>query len=82
MPMPARGKRIRVTARLPPDDFREAATRARNRGWSMSDYVAYCVAREVGSRRAKQHVSKTPLRYPTGVLEHEDDNDRYEMADG
>jgi hypothetical protein len=77
MPMPARGKRIRVTARLPPDDFREAATRAKNRGWSMSDFIGFCVAREVRNHhRPKRHAGKTPLTYPT-VVEHEDDDDAW-----
>lgn len=47
VPMPKKGVRARVTVRVPIDDFREAATRARSRRWSMSEYVAYCIEREI-----------------------------------
>lgn len=46
--MPSRGRRIRVTARLPYDEFREASIRQQRLGWSMSDFIAYCVRRELG----------------------------------
>ena len=52
--MPARGPRQRVTVRLPYDEYREAAVRARQRGWSFSDYVGYCVAKELGVARGSR----------------------------
>jgi hypothetical protein len=50
VPMPSKGKRIALTVRLPFDEYREVSVRARGRGWSLSDYVGFCVAREIGGR--------------------------------
>ncbi|HEY6414823.1 MAG TPA: hypothetical protein VIX41_01255 [Acidimicrobiales bacterium] len=47
MPSRSRGPRIATTVRMPYDEYREMARRARARGWSMSDYIAYCVAQQV-----------------------------------
>lgn len=52
--MPSKGRRQAITVRLPYDDYREAAIRARGRGWSMSDYIGYCVAVTIGSRKVKR----------------------------
>lgn len=49
--MPHRGKRLQLTLRLPPDLYAEVARRARGRGWSLSDYVAWCVANEIRPKR-------------------------------
>lgn len=51
VPMPHRGPRMQLTVRLPLDEYREVAVRAQGRGWSMSDYIAYCVARTLGTRK-------------------------------
>jgi len=45
-----RGRRIAVTVRLPFDLYREVASRADFKGWSMSDYVNWCIAKEVSSK--------------------------------
>lgn len=70
MPMPARGPRIRITARIAPDDFRECAKRAQNRGWTMSDYVAWVIGKELrgqsqGHKRSGPRVKvvETPTPY-------------------
>ena len=42
-----KGPRIATTVRLPFDHYREAILRAKARNWSMSDYVGWCVAKEV-----------------------------------
>lgn len=46
--MPHRGRRIAITVRLPYDEYREMASRARGRGWSLSDFIGFCVRREMG----------------------------------
>lgn len=61
MPMAHRGNRIQLTIRLPVDEYREASVRARARGWSLSDFVGYCVAREIAGKRS----TKNPLKLPT-----------------
>lgn len=57
MPMPHKGHRIALTIRLPYDDYRQVAYRAKGRGWSLSQYVAYCVGTELGrtNRAAIRH---------------------------
>lgn len=50
VPRRARGNRIALTIRLPYDLYREVAVRAKARNWSMSDYVAFCVARELSGK--------------------------------
>jgi len=57
MPRRNRGQRIALTIRLPYDVYREVATRARGRNWSMSDYVAWCVAKEISGKYAPQRVT-------------------------
>lgn len=39
-----------LTVRLPFELYREVALRAGARNWSLSDYVTFCVAREVSGR--------------------------------
>lgn len=46
-----------MTIRLPYDEYREVAVRARARNWSLSDYVGYCVVRELSPKDAKAHVT-------------------------
>jgi len=38
---------------MPVDVFREASLRAGARRWNFSDYVAWCVEKEVGMARLK-----------------------------
>lgn len=54
MPRPAKAGRIRITARLPFDVYREAARRATDKGWSMSDFIAYAVANEITYTRRQE----------------------------
>jgi len=54
-----RGARIQMTVRLPPDEYREVSIRARGRGWSMSDYVGWCVAKELRPNNAR--LQRDPL---------------------
>ena len=56
-----------MTVRLPYDEYREVASRARRRGWSMSDYVGWCVAKELtgkanGRGELPKSVEADPLR--------------------
>lgn len=60
MPMAHRGPRMPLTVRLPFDLYKEVAIRARARNWSLSDYVTYCVARELGT--VMRRVDQTPPR--------------------
>jgi len=58
MPRQNRGARIALTIRLPFDVYREVSVRAKARNWSMSDYVAWCVAKEIsGKYIAKERVT-------------------------
>lgn len=43
MPQPYRGRRVKMTIRLPADVYDEAAARAAARRWNMSTYVGWCV---------------------------------------
>lgn len=65
MPQPSRGPRLRVTARLPVDVFREAALRASQRGWSMSDYISFCVSREIQGQKKPSRVATGTPAYVT-----------------
>ena len=46
-----------TTVRLPLDDYRECAVRAAARNWSMSDYIGYCVARELDPKKRNAKVT-------------------------
>ena len=48
-----KGKRVALTVRLPFDEYREVAVRARGRNWSLSDYVGFCVRRELDPKTRK-----------------------------
>jgi len=61
MAMPYKGQRVALTIRLPIDDYREVAIRAKARGWSMSDYVNYCVGVTTGTRK-NTRVGENPVR--------------------
>lgn len=50
MPTPYRGQRVPITVRLPVDEYREVCIRAKKRRWSLSDYIGYCVEREIIGR--------------------------------
>ena len=45
---------MQLTVRLPVDEYREVATRARARGWSMSDYAGWCIANELSGKRGRR----------------------------
>lgn len=57
--MPNRGPRLQVTVRLPYDEYREVARRARSRNWSLSDYIGYCIGKEIGAGRKTTGPGKT-----------------------
>lgn len=78
--MPHRGRRVQATVRLPFDEYREVAVRARARGWSMSDYIGWCVARQLGNRPG--HMD--PLGFKAGVTESRNKQSPYSTvsADG
>lgn len=79
MPMPHRGQRVALTIRLPYDEYREVAVRAKGRGWSMSDYIGYCVGREVKSKAHKQRVTEGQSLHVDRVFR---DEDKGEYGDG
>ena len=56
MPRQNRGARIALTIRLPFDVYREVSVRAKARNWSMSDYVAWCVAKEISGKYVPSRV--------------------------
>ena len=57
MPRRHRGQRIALTVRLPFDIYREVAIRAKARNWSLSDYVAWCVAKEISGKYVPKRVT-------------------------
>ena len=61
MAMPSKGHRVATTIRLPYDDYRDAVARARARGWSLSQYIAYAVGRDLGKSR------ETAARHAPGL---------------
>ena len=46
-----------MTVRLPFDMYREMNVRAEARNWSMSDYVAWCVAKELSGKYVQTKVT-------------------------
>jgi len=57
MPRRARGPRIALTIRLPYDIYREVCVRAEARNWSLSDFVSFCVAKEISGKFRKTGVN-------------------------
>lgn len=49
MPQPYKGRRMALTVRLPMDLYVEATRQAKHRQWSISHYVAYCVAAQTAT---------------------------------
>lgn len=47
MPQPSKGRRVRITVRVPYDLHAEAAKRAKGRRWNMSDYVGWCIEQQI-----------------------------------
>lgn len=64
MPQPYKGRRIALTVRLPVDLYTEASRMAARRQWSLSHFVAYCVAREAkaGSKKSRPAITGAQLR--------------------
>jgi hypothetical protein len=70
VPRRHRGNRIPITIRLPFDLYREVSIRARARNWSMSDYIGWCVAKELSGKYVRtQTVTEQPNRDTTAVAE-------------
>lgn len=68
MPQRHKGNRVALTIRLPFDLYREVAIRARGRNWSMSDYVSFCVAKELsGKYRRADEVRQHPVQDVVGI---------------
>jgi hypothetical protein len=73
MPMTPRGPRLRLTVRLPYDEAKEVFRRARARNWSVSDYVAFCIAREIGVKTARERGGHHVSPYAAQNMRSEDD---------
>jgi len=58
-----KGPRIATTVRLPFDHYREAAQRAKGRNWSLSDYVGWCVAKEVDPKNTRDRATGGSKEY-------------------
>lgn len=75
--MPRMGPRIRLQTWLPADDFREIAKRAAGRGWTMSAYLRWLVAKEIRPDKGRGHHGATVRRrateFPSPYLEAVDD---------
>jgi hypothetical protein len=61
-----RGSRLQITVRLPVDEYREVAVRARARGWSLSDYIGWCVVKELSPDKKGRAGPQDPLGLSTG----------------
>lgn len=71
MPSAHRGKRIACTVRLPFDEYREVVLRAQKRRWSISDYIGYCVEREIIGRPVE---ARTPTGADPALFRNFDDS--------
>jgi hypothetical protein len=65
VPQPYKGRRIKLTVRLPYDVHAEAAVRAKARRWNMSEYVGWCVEQAVNPSRvrAQERIDPTQPHY-------------------
>lgn len=52
---------MQITVRLPVDEYREVALRARARGWSLSDYIGWCVVKELKPHKNGRGGQRDPL---------------------
>lgn len=61
MPQPYKGRRIKLTIRLPYDVHAEAAARAHARRWPLGEYIGWCVENQVspGAARARERLDPT-----------------------
>jgi hypothetical protein len=48
VPMPSKGVRVQCTSRIPADVHRAAVREARNRGWSLNDYLVSSLRAAIG----------------------------------
>jgi hypothetical protein len=71
-----------LTVRLPYDLYREVSRRAETRGWSISDYVAYCVGREVLGKVAGRAITPRRGRALASVAAAMPKDDAWEGGDG
>ena len=71
MPQVYKGRRVKLTIRLPHDVHQEAALRAAARRWDMSTYIGWCVENQQNPARVRaaerrdptnDHVSEAGLR--------------------
>jgi len=53
MPQPYKGRRIKMTIRLPYDVHAEASARATARRWSLGEYIAWCVENTINPARVR-----------------------------
>lgn len=68
VPQRSKGRRIALTIRLPYDEYREVAVRALQRNWSLSDYVGFCVLRELkGAHKVKEKVGAAKASLARGL---------------
>lgn len=70
MPQPYKGRRVKMTIRLPAGVHAEAAARAAARRWDMSTYIGYCVERTInpaGVRAAERRDPTHETRSPEGL---------------
>lgn len=78
--MARRSPRMGITVRLPVEEYREVAARAKRRNWSMSDYIGYCVTRELkgaNARPRKTHAQMGPMDLAE-LRDFGDDDDAFE----
>jgi hypothetical protein len=58
MPQLGKGRRVAITARLPFDLAGQAAVKAKEKRWSMNQYVNYCVERTLAADRSRDAQQK------------------------
>lgn len=68
MPQPYKGRRVKMTIRLPADVYHDAAKAAAARRWNMTTFVGWCVENQLkpitmraAERRADQTVAAANL---------------------
>ncbi|HET6896882.1 MAG TPA: hypothetical protein VFK70_00975 [Vicinamibacteria bacterium] len=67
MPQPYKGRRVKMTIRLPYDVHEEAASRAAARRWNLSQYVGWCVERQINPIGVAAGERRDPDLEPTAA---------------
>jgi len=72
MPQPHKGRRVKLTVRLPYDLAAECAVRAKARRWNMSEYIGWCVENTLNPIGVRADERRDPTQQHYGnAYQHE-----------